>query len=167
MSDGVGVGIMSSVEFVREVVKPNAQAGAEAAGRDPQSLLFPTAATVSVNRDEEAARNASRAAICKLYHPIPHPYYDSQLRQMGFSEFADQATRLMPAGKLREAMALVPDEVIDRMTITGNVAQCAERIEEYAGVADELILARTGQRGDTHTMADYEDLFQLISESAT
>ena len=167
VSDGVGVGIMSSVEFVREVVKPNAQAGAKAAGRDPQSLLFPTAATVSVNRDEEAARNASRAAICKLYHPIPHPYYDSQLRQMGFSEFADQATRLMPAGKLREAMALVPDEVIDRMTITGNVAQCAERIEEYAGVADELILARTGQRSDTHTMADYEDLFQLISESAT
>ena len=85
---------------------------------------------------------------------------------MGFSEFADQATHLMPAGKLREAMALVPDEVIDRMTITGNVAQCVKRIEEYAGVADELILARTGQRNDTHTMTDYEDLFQLISECA-
>ena len=166
VSNGVGVGIMSSVEFVRDVVRPNAQAGAEAAGRDPQALRFPTAATVSVNHDVDAARNASRAAICKLYHPIPHPYYDSQLRQMGFTEFADQAARLMPAGKLREAMALVPDEVIDRMTITGNVEQCARRIEAYAGVADELILARTGQRNDTGTMADYEDLLQLISESA-
>ena len=166
VSDGVGVGIMSSVEFVRDIVRPNAQAGAEAAGRNPQALRFPTAATVSVNRDVEAARNASRAAICKLYHPIPHPYYDSQLRQMGFAEFADQATRLMPAGKLREAMALVPDEVIDRMTITGNVEQCARRIEAYVGVADELILARTGQRKDTGTMADYEDLLQLIGASA-
>ena len=166
VSDGVGIGIMSSVEFVRDVVRPNAQAGAVAAGRDPQALRFPTAATVSVNRDVEAARNASRAAICKLYHPIPHPYYDSQLRQMGFAEFADQASRLMPAGKLREAMALVPDEVVDRMTITGNVEQCARRIQAYAGVADELILARTGQRNDTGTMADYEDLLQLISASA-
>jgi alkanesulfonate monooxygenase SsuD/methylene tetrahydromethanopterin reductase-like flavin-dependent oxidoreductase (luciferase family) len=166
VSDGVGVGIMSSVEFVRDVVRPNAQAGAKVAGRDPEALLLPTAATVSINSDIEAARDSSRAAICKLYHPIPHPYYDSQLRQMGFAEFADKATELMPAGRLSEAMALVPDEVIDRMTITGNVEQCAERIQEYEGVATEIILARTGQRGDTRSIRDYEDLFHLINRCA-
>jgi hypothetical protein len=52
------------------------------------------------------------------------------------------------------------------MTITGTVAQCAARIKEYEGVADELILARTAQRDDTHTLADYDDLFELISSSA-
>lgn len=164
VSDGVGVGIMSSVEFVRDIVRPNAQAGAQTAGRDPESLAFPTAAIVSVNRNVEAAQSATRKAICKLYHPIPHPYYDSQLRQLGFSEFADQATVLMPAGKLNEAMALVPQEVIDSLTITGNVEQCITRMQEYAGLSDELILARTGQPGDTHTMSDYDDLFHLISE---
>jgi len=133
------------------------QAGAASADRAALALRFPTAATVRVNRDVEAARNASRAAICKRYHPIPHSDYDSQLRQMGFAEFADQASRLMPAGKLREAMALVPNEVVDRSTITGNVEQCAKRIQAFAGVADELKLARTGQRNDTGTMADYED----------
>jgi hypothetical protein len=46
------------------------------------------------------------------------------------------------------------------------VAQCAARIKEYEGVADELILARTAQRGDTNTLADYDDLFELISHSA-
>lgn len=162
VSDGVGIGIMSSVEFVRDIVKPNARAGAESVGRNPDDILFPTAATVSVNEDTELAREASRKAICKLYHPIPHPYYDTQLRQLGFTEFADQATQLMPAGKLREAMALVPDEVIDTMTITGNVSQCAARIREYEGVADELILARTGQRTDTQTLADYESFFELV-----
>jgi alkanesulfonate monooxygenase SsuD/methylene tetrahydromethanopterin reductase-like flavin-dependent oxidoreductase (luciferase family) len=167
VSDGVGIGIMSSVEFVRDIVKPNARAGAEEAGRNPDDLVFPTAATISINEDVEAARNASRAAICKLYHPIPHPYYDSQLRQLGFSEFADQATQLMPAGKLAEAMALVPDEVVDTMTITGNLEQCAARIASYEGVADELILARTGQRSDTRTMADYSDLFELIDQQRT
>ena len=63
----------------------------------------------------------------------------------------------MPAGKLREAMALVPNEVVDRSITTGNVEQCAKRIQAFAGVADELKLARAGQRNDTGTMADYED----------
>lgn len=164
VSDGVGIGIMSSVDFVRDIVRPNACAGAEAADRDPQALQFPMAATVSINRDVELAREASRAAICKLYHPIPHPYYDSQLRQLGYSEFADQAAQLMPAGKLREAMALVPDGVIDSMTITGTVADCVARIAQYEGVADQVILARTGQRGDAPGIAAYEPFFELISE---
>ena len=47
VSDGVGIGIMSSVEFVQDIVRPNARLGAEQAGRDPDALLFPTAATVA------------------------------------------------------------------------------------------------------------------------
>ena len=157
---------MSSVEFIRDIVRPNARQGAEQAGRDPDALVFPTAATISINKDVDAAREASKRAICKLYHPIPHPYYDSQLRQLGFAEFADQATQLVPAGRLAEAINLVPDAVVDSMTITGNVEQCAARIKAYEGIADELILARTGQRDDKNTLADYDDLFQLISAAS-
>ncbi len=162
VSDGVGVGIMSSVEFVRDIVRPNARVGAEIAGRDPDTLAFPMAAMVSINSNVESARDATRASICKLFHPIPHPYYDSQLRQLGFSEFADQAAKLMPAGRLREAMDLVPEDVIDTMTITGNLEECAVRIKEYEGIADEVIIARTAQRGEVKGMAAYEDLFKLV-----
>ncbi|MFT6435334.1 MAG: alkanesulfonate monooxygenase SsuD [Candidatus Azotimanducaceae bacterium] len=164
VSDGVGIGIMSSVEFVRDIVKPNARAGAEAAGKDPDSLAFPMAATVSINGDVEAARDASRRSVCKLFHPIPHPYYDSQLRQLGFGDFVDQAAKLMPEGKLREAMDLVPDEVIDSMTITGNVDECAARIKEYDEIADEVILARTAQRGEARGMAAYDEILELIDK---
>jgi 5,10-methylenetetrahydromethanopterin reductase len=164
VSDGVGIGIMSSVEFVRDIVKPNARAGAEAAGKDPDALAFPMAATVSINGDVEAARDASRRSVCKLFHPIPHPYYDSQLRQLGFGDFVDQAAKLMPEGKLREAMDLVPDEVIESMTITGNVDECAARIREYEGIADEVILARTAQRGEARGMAAYDEIFELIDK---
>ena len=165
VSDGVGVGIMSSVGFVRDIVRPNAIEGARLAGRDPEGLSFPVAATVSINADEEQARAATRASICKLYHPIAHPYYDSQLRQLGFTEFADQASTLMPQGRLNEAMALVPDEVIDTMTITGTPDQCQARLEEYEGVADQLILARTGQRGDAGGISAYDEFFELVGRA--
>jgi hypothetical protein len=68
----------------------------------------------------------------------------------------------MPAGRLREAMDLVPEEVIDSMTITGNLQDCAARIREYEGIADEVILARTAQRGEAKGLAAYEDFFELV-----
>lgn len=163
VSDGVGVGIMSSTKFMRDIVRPNASAAAQAVGRDPEALAYPMGALISVNQDAELARDATRASICGLFHPVPHPYYDSQLRQLGFEEFADQATELMPAGRTREAMNLVPDEVIDTMTITGTPTDCAARIEEYQGLADEVVAIRIAQRGEPAGMAAYEDLFELAS----
>ncbi|MGI9327815.1 MAG: LLM class flavin-dependent oxidoreductase [Pseudomonadales bacterium] len=162
VADGVAVGIMSSVDFMRDIVLPNAREGAVSAARDPASLAFPMAATISLNADVDAARDATRTSICRLFHPIPHPYYELQLRQLGFSEFADAATELMPQRRLDEAKALVPDEVIDTMTITGTIDDCERRISEYEGLADEVILARTGQRTDSQSLADYDDFFNLI-----
>lgn len=163
VSDGVGVGIMASTAFLRDIVQPNARAGAAAAGRDPGALAFPMGAQISVNQDEERARDATRASICGLFHPVPHPYYDSQLRQLGFAEFADRATQLMPAGRVRDAMNLVPEEVIDTMTITGTPQQCAARIAEYEGLADEVIGIRVAQRHEPAGLAAYDDLFELAS----
>ncbi|MDH4145900.1 MAG: LLM class flavin-dependent oxidoreductase [Acidimicrobiia bacterium] len=166
VADGVGVGIMTSTSFLADVVRPVARAGAEAAGRDPDQLAFPIGAQVSVNDDEEAAREATRLAICGLYHPVPHPYYDSQLRQAGFDRFADRAAELMPAGKVREAMAEVPDEVIDTMTITGTPQRCAARLREYEGLADEVVAFRIAQRGEPAGLAAFEPLFALAAEVA-
>lgn len=163
VSDGVGVGIMSSVEFMRDIVMPNAQAGAAAAGRTPADVAFPMAAMVSVNQDVALARDAVKQAICELFHPVPHPYYDSQLRQLGFGDFADQAAILMPQAKLREAMDLVPDEVVDTMTITGTVAECAARIADYEGIADEIVMFRIAQPGESRGVSAWEDLFELAA----
>jgi len=166
VADGVAVGIMSSVEFMRDIVLPNATKGAEAAGRDPGKLAFPMAATVSINCDRELARQASRASICRLFHPIPHPYYDLQLRQLGFAEFADKATALMPAGRLEEAMGWVPDAVLDTMTVTGSLDDCVARVADYTGLADEVILARTAQQDDVGTLSDYTEFFTLVQEAS-
>jgi alkanesulfonate monooxygenase SsuD/methylene tetrahydromethanopterin reductase-like flavin-dependent oxidoreductase (luciferase family) len=164
VADGVGVGIMTSSRFLTDIVRPNARAAALAAGRDPDALAFPMAAQVSVNEDEELAREATRRAICGLFHPVPHPYYDSQLRQLGFADFADEVAGLMPAGRTREAMARVPDEVIDTMTVTGTPQQCAGRLRQYEASADEVIVVRIAQRGEPTGVAAYEPLWQLAAE---
>lgn len=162
VSDGVGVGIMSSVEFMRDIVRPNALAAADAAGRSADEIGFPMGALVSVNHDPEKARRATAARICGLFHPVPHPYYDSQLRQLGHGDFVEQAYELIPAGRLDEAIDLVPDGVIDTMTITGTPAECAARIAEYDRIADEIIIGRVPQPEEPAGVAAFEPIFELV-----
>ena len=166
VSDGIGVGIMSSATFMRDHVRPQAFAAAEAVGRDPSELAFPMGAQVSVNQNSELARDATRLAIAGLFHPVPHPYYDSQLRQLGFVDVADSLAELMPAGKTREAMAVVPDEVIDTMTITGTPAECAARLDDYEGLADEVVAIRIAQPDEPAGPAAYDDLLETAAIAA-
>ncbi|MDG2113648.1 MAG: LLM class flavin-dependent oxidoreductase [Actinomycetota bacterium] len=166
VSDGIGVGIMSSPQFMADHVRPQAAAAAEAVGRSVDDLAFPMGAQVSVNRDAATARKAARLAVCGLFHPVPHPYYDSQLRQLGYSDVADDLAELMPAGQVREAMQRVPDEVIDTMTITGTPAECAARLHDYEGLADEVVAIRVAQPDEPTGLAAYADLLEMASLAA-
>ncbi len=165
VSDGIGVGIMASAEFMRDTVRPNAVAAAQSVGREASELAFPMGALVSVNQDSELARDAAKAAVCGLFHPVPHPYYDSQMRQQGFDEAADVLADLMPQGKTSEAMNAVPEGVVDTLTISGNPTECARRISDYEGVVDQIVMMRVAQRNEPSGVQAYEPIFELISET--
>ena len=167
VSDGIGVGIMASADFMRDTVRPNAVAAAESVGRDGSELAFPMGALVSVNDDSEAARDAAKAAVCGLFHPVPHPYYDSQIRQQGFVEAADMLADLMPKGNTSEAMKLMPEEIIDTMTISGTPSECARRVSEYEGLADQIVMMRVAQRNEAAGVYAYEPIFELVSETTS
>ena len=126
VSDGVGIGIMSSVEFVREIVRPNAREGAKAAGNDPDLLSFPAAATVSINDEVEEAYAASRALFVSFStrfrtHIAIHNSGSLDLMNL----LIRRRNLCLKVGQ--EAMALVPDEVIEKLTITGPLDDCVPR----------------------------------------
>jgi 5,10-methylenetetrahydromethanopterin reductase len=143
-SDGVGLGILIGADHLEGVIKPRARAAAADAGRDPDALRFPMAALVSVHEDADVARRRARRAICGLFHPIPHPYYDHLLRQQGYTHVADAATELAPQKRWDEAMAAIDDDLLDRLTISGTPAEGAARLRAYDDVADEVICLNLG-----------------------
>jgi alkanesulfonate monooxygenase SsuD/methylene tetrahydromethanopterin reductase-like flavin-dependent oxidoreductase (luciferase family) len=143
-SDGVGLGILISADHLAGEIRPRALAAAAAAGRDPSELRFPMAALVSVHDDPELARARARRAICGLFHPIPHPYYDHLLRQQGYADVADAATELAPQKRWDEAMAAIDDALLDHLTICGTPADGAARLRAYDGIADEVICLNLG-----------------------
>jgi alkanesulfonate monooxygenase SsuD/methylene tetrahydromethanopterin reductase-like flavin-dependent oxidoreductase (luciferase family) len=97
---------------------------------------------VSVSDNREQARQAAREAICRLFAPLPHPYYDFLLREQGFTAAADAAKKYMPEGKLQKAAEAMTDDVIDRVTIAGAPEECRQRIAEYQQVVDEVLCVK-------------------------
>lgn len=154
VADGLAIGAIVSPEYIRDVIRPRAQAAAASAGRDPAGLGFLAGAMVSVSDDREQARQAAREAICRLFSPLPHPYYDFLLREQGFSQAADAAARYMPEGKLQHAAAAMTDDVIDSVAIAGTADECRARLACYDGAVDELLCANVADQ----TVAGFDQI---------
>ena len=149
VADGLALGALLSVAYVRDVVAPAARAAAARAGRDPAELRFLMAGFTSVDDDPEHARDSARRAICSLYHPLPHPYYDFLLREQGFSAAADAATKLVPDGRLEAAAEAMDDALIASLCIAGTPDECRARTAEYDGVVDEMIYSNVAAVSST------------------
>ena len=143
-SDGVGLGLLISPAYLTDEIRPRALAAAAAAGRDPDTVRFPMAAMVNVDEDEDRARMMTRRAICGLFHPVPHPYYEHLLREQGYAAVVDAIAELAPQGRWAEATEQIDDELIDRLTITGTPERCATRVADYAGLVDEVVCLQLG-----------------------
>ena len=161
VADGIGGGATLSVDYLRQVLRPQATAAAAAADRDPARLRWSTVGIIAVDDDRERARTAARAALCHLYAPLPHPYYEYTMREQGFAAAADACLRHMPAGEVAAAMAAIPDACVDQLTIAGTPAECRARLAAYADVVDEILLLNVLPAVNGDVMGSYRSLLSL------
>jgi alkanesulfonate monooxygenase SsuD/methylene tetrahydromethanopterin reductase-like flavin-dependent oxidoreductase (luciferase family) len=167
VADGIAGGATLSPEFLRERLRPDAAASAEAAGRDPAALRWKSVLFAAVSDDDEAARAAARQALAGLFHPMPHPYYAWTLRQQGFDTVVDALERLMPTGATAEALRQIPDELLARTLLVGSRAQCAARLRDYEGLVEELLLVNVLPGAAEGVEAAWTDVMALPGVSAT
>ena len=166
-ADGLAGGGVISAEYFRDVVRPEASQAAADADRDPSALSFLVAALVSIDDDRELARRRAREAICGLFDPLPHPYYEFTLREQGFSAAADAALKYVPAGELDRAVDAIPDECIDRVAIAGTPDECRKRLAAYEGIVDEVVCLNVAPPPAEDPGAIYGPMFELASAFRT
>ena len=53
------------------------------------------------------------------------------------------------------------------MTISGTPSECARRVSEYEGLADQIVMMRVAQRNEAAGVYAYEPIFELISETTS
>lgn len=161
VADGIAGGGTLSAEYIREVVKPRVAQAAAEVDRDPSDLGWKAVSIIAIHEDREVARRAVREAICSLYAPLPHPYYEFTMREQGFSDAADALLKLMPAGELEASVDAIPDACVDSLAIAGTLDECRHRLASYEGVVDELLLLNVTPAINGDVVGSYRPLMQL------
>jgi probable F420-dependent oxidoreductase len=135
----LGDGVMFQIAdpFVIDWGMQFVRAGAEAAGRDPDSLSVHCATASMVSDDLEYARNQ-----CRWYPAIVGNHVADVMRNNDASGMPDVLTDYLGGRENydyshhmqteSDHAAYVPDEIVDRFCILGSPKQCAEKVRELA-----------------------------------
>ena len=127
-----------SPEHVAEF-RPLLEEGAAAAGRELNGFDIAPTVNVFVTDDVASARDAMRPFIALYVGGMgsrDKNFYNQLVQRYGFEEAAKEVQDLYLEGKREEAMAALPDELIDTVSLCGPKDVVRERLAVYrdAGV---------------------------------
>jgi F420-dependent oxidoreductase-like protein len=120
-------------------LRPLLEEGAAAGGRSLDDFDIAPTVNVFVTDDLAAARDAMRPFIALYVGGMgsrERNFYNQLVQRYGFEEAAAEVQDLYLDGRRDEAMAALPDDLIDLVTLCGPADRVRERLEIYreAGV---------------------------------
>jgi probable F420-dependent oxidoreductase len=136
VADGVLGHPMTSPRWISEVVRPAIERGAVEAGRDPSQVNVTSGVILQVSGDRELAR---REAALQVGFYATTPTYRPVLDLHGFGDLMSPVRKAFARGDLA-ALAELAMPMVDSLAVAGDPDECRERLEEFDGVADRLIL---------------------------
>ena len=140
--DGLSYHVISSPEYISQVIKPNIAKGAEKAGRSLEDINVHGTGFVITGPDQEtvdAEREIVRNRLgfyfsTRTYHPV--------LELHGFQDVGLRLHQLSLEGKWDDMPALISNEMIDAFSITGVYEELADRLKaRLDGVIDDMVIA--------------------------
>lgn len=130
LADGV-IGYVYSEEYVRDVVRPNLEIGAARAGRSLEGFDIACGFPSVVTEDDSGLGLARGQAMMFATATASAPAYADSFAAAGFADARDEIAELVAAGELEAAVARVPDELADAVTISGSPEHARARIAAY------------------------------------
>jgi 5,10-methylenetetrahydromethanopterin reductase len=130
IGDGVLMNYLVSPEYNRRAIERIA-AGARKAGKTLDDVDRPQLVVVSMDTDRNRALDNARELVTQYLGQQPHIMKASGVR----SDLLDEIHQVLkwPASEeeIREAMKLVPDDVVQLITASGTPDECRAKVQEY------------------------------------
>src|SRR5215471_7362295 len=123
----------------------------------PADFEIAATASVFVGDDVPALRDALRPHVALYVGGMGakgRNFYNSLVRRYGWEEDADRIQDLYLAGKQREAIAAVPDELVDAVSLIGPKERIAERLEAWRETPVTTLVLGTVQPEALQTLAE-------------
>ena len=134
-------------DYLRDVVRPNIDAGRAKSGYDAP-FEFGVWATTVVHPDKKIARHLAGQTIANY---LSTKSYQGILEYYGIGDRYEAIRKAVLTDRdLDRASRLIGDDVIERIAITGPADEVREELtKRYVGVADHVIVASGGSLGET------------------
>jgi 5,10-methylenetetrahydromethanopterin reductase len=107
------------------------QRGAQRAGRTVDDLDRPQLVICSIDRDRQAALDAARLMVTQYLGQQPHLMKASGVPQELLDDIAKVMTWPATHDEVEAASRLVPDEVVQRCTASGEPDEVVAKVAEY------------------------------------
>ena len=158
-ADGVILGPLNSVSYVRDAVRPNLKKGMDQGGRKNCAVCLTR--ICAVNNDPMQARALARHAIA-FYSVLP--YYDVVLTPLGF---APQARIIREAFARRDFAAMVKavtDDMVSALAFAGGNDDVRSQARQFEGLVDTIILySPYFGVGIEETRANHSGMLQIFA----
>jgi F420-dependent oxidoreductase-like protein len=140
-----------------DIVESHLATGLAAGGRKRADFDLAPFVTCIVGDDLEKCRFPSRAMLALYIGGMGargKNFYNDYARRLGYEEAAVRIQDLYLDGKKAEAMAAVPDALIDEIALLGPKERIAERLEAWKASPVDTLLIGTGQPEAVRVMAE-------------
>src|SRR5215813_6565116 len=124
------------------------QRGAVRAGRDAGSIDIAPMVNCVVSEDAAGAKRAARLPLA-YYVGGMGEYYHDMLSRLGFGEEADKIQACWKAGRHKEAIRAVTDEMVDRIAICGQLEACRATLDRMPANGASLTIVPIPKEGTT------------------
>jgi F420-dependent oxidoreductase-like protein len=123
----------------------------------PPDFEIAATASVFVGDDVASLRDALRPYVALYVGGMGakgRNFYNALVRRYGWEEEAERIQELYLAGKQREAIAAVPDELVDAVSLIGPKERIAERLEAWRETPVTTLVLGTTQPEALQTLAE-------------
>jgi F420-dependent oxidoreductase-like protein len=127
-----------------EVFRPSLEEGARRAGRSPDDVDVAPMTSIAIDADADRARDLMRPFLALYIGGMgsrERNFYNQLVTRYGYGDAAREVQDLYLDHKYDEAMAALPTDLIDKITLCGPKEAIADRLEVYrdAGVGTLLV----------------------------
>jgi 5,10-methylenetetrahydromethanopterin reductase len=130
IADGVLMNYLVSPQYNRRAIA-HIEAGARKAGRRLEDLDRPQLVVVSMDDDREKALDNARELVTQYLGQQPHIMKASGVSEDLLNQISDVLTWPATEEQIRQAMRLVPDEVVQLITASGTPDEVRAKVQEY------------------------------------
>ena len=149
VANGFHVHPMHSPGYLRDVVRPAIDGGAKSRGMSVDDLSL-HASVFAILGDTPAERQESEKTVRnQVAFYASTPSYRALLRYHGLEEVGKNLSQLMRKGEMAAMPALVPDALMDAVTVTATRAELPALLRErYGGLLQRVALYYPVPAGD-------------------